>query len=174
MAELADALDLGSSVERRRGSSPLSRTKFWVSTQDEVQVSRTRRFSPGRSAGNPHVVPSDDVPPISAASQTRVVTSAVVPASLDGSRAHIGALGAIGFGWYLTRWGPGWVDLDRNGSDGAAERRVDGRGRLCLGRLEVQLLEPGPILAFFGGETLHLVRSSELAALWLGQRGAQS
>ena len=33
MAELADALDLGSSVERREGSSPSARTKFlWGST----------------------------------------------------------------------------------------------------------------------------------------------
>lgn len=32
MAELADALDLGSSAARRRGSSPLSRTQehFWA------------------------------------------------------------------------------------------------------------------------------------------------
>lgn len=30
VAELADALDLGSSVERRRGSSPLSRTKLLI------------------------------------------------------------------------------------------------------------------------------------------------
>ena len=30
VAELADALDLGSSVERRRGSSPLSRTELLI------------------------------------------------------------------------------------------------------------------------------------------------
>ncbi len=43
VAELADALDLGSSAERRRGSSPLSRTKIWVSTQETNPISRGRR-----------------------------------------------------------------------------------------------------------------------------------
>ena len=42
MAELVDALDLGSSAERREGSIPFSRTKVLFSIDGAVRISRSR------------------------------------------------------------------------------------------------------------------------------------
>ncbi len=43
VAELADALDLGSSAERRRGSSPLSRTNLMAQFQKSSSINRFGR-----------------------------------------------------------------------------------------------------------------------------------